>query len=114
MVFLLAFFTAAGIVLILWCLLGILLIPVFGDDMVTLCMAEGDGEDLEQKVRGYGWLRDGRLTGGRLVILNCGLSETGLKRVNCLCSQYDWVFRYDGEVPLALLGENRPEDAIYI
>ena len=88
---LLVFLAAAGVALILWCLLGLLLAPVFGRNMVTLCYAEGDGGELEQKIRSYGWLRDGRLTGGRLVIVDCGLTEQGIGRMCLLQERYPWV-----------------------
>ena len=48
---LLVFLAAAGVALIVWCLLGLLLAPAFGRIMVTLCYAEGDGGELEQKIR---------------------------------------------------------------
>lgn len=88
---LLVFLAAAGALLILWCLLGLLLAPVFGQNMVTLCYAMGDGEDLEQRVRAYGWLRDGRLSGGRLVIVDCGLTAQGIGRTGLLRQRYPWL-----------------------
>ncbi len=88
---LLIFLAAAGVVLLLWCLLGLLLLPVFGRNMVTLCYARGCGEDLEQKVRAYGWLRDGRISGGRMIVVDCGLSEQGVGRTHLLQERYPWV-----------------------
>lgn len=82
---------AAGGVLILWCLLGVLLQPVFGKNMVTLYYAQGDGDELEQKVRAYRYLREGRVAGGRLVVVDCGLSAMGLGRAQILRRRYDWV-----------------------
>jgi len=114
MIYLLVFFAACGIGLVLWCLLGILLIPVFDYDMITICRAEGDGEGLEQKIRGYGWLRDGRLTGGRLIILNCGLTERGMEIARHLCRRYDWVSRYDGPLPAEFLAEKQDDDTIFV
>ena len=88
---LLVFLAAAGILLLLWCLLGLLLSPVFGRDMVTYCYEKGDGDELEQRARAYGWLRDGRISGGRLVIVDCGLTEQGLERVRRLRERYPWL-----------------------
>ena len=82
---------AAGGVLILWCILGLLLQPVFGKKMVTLCYAQGDGDELEQKVRAYRYLREGRVAGGRLVVVDCGLNAMGLGRAQILRRRYDWV-----------------------
>ena len=75
----------------LWALFGLLLMPVFEEDMVTFFFARGSGEGLEQRVRGYGWLRDGKKHGGRLVIVDCGLTEQGLLTVQHLCRRYDWL-----------------------
>lgn len=88
---LLIFLAAAGVILVLWCLLGLLLLPVFGCSMVTLYYVKGDGEDLEQKTRAYSWLREGRLSGGRMVIVDCGLTEQGIGRTYLLRKRYPWV-----------------------
>ena len=99
MVYVAVFLGALATALLLWCLVGLLLVPVFGENMVTVCMASGDGAWLEQKVRGYNWLRDGRKAGGRFVISDCGLSECGLQTADRLCRQYEWVELYRGALP---------------
>ena len=66
---LMVFFAGCGVVLLGWCLLGLLLEPIFGREMVTLYFVAGDAETMEHRVRAYGWLRDGRLTGGRMVLV---------------------------------------------
>lgn len=88
---LLVFFLGIGVVLILWCVMGLLLLPVFGSNMVTLCFADGDGGALEQQVRAYGWLRDGKITGGRFLIVDNGLSAQGLELALGLREKRDWV-----------------------
>ena len=50
-----------------------------------------DGGKLEQQVRAYGWLRDGRLSGGRFVIVDCGLAAAGIDRALTLQKDHDWV-----------------------
>ena len=85
------FLAASGVVLVIWCLLGILLHPVFGADMVTFLPVHGDGEDLEQSVRAYAWLRSGRLSGGKLVLVDLGLNPQGLQRTAAVCKRYEWV-----------------------
>ena len=99
---LLVFFAALGIVLFFWCLFGILVTPVFGPDMVTLCFAEGKGRFLENRVRSYGWFREGELTGGRFMIVDRGLTDEGRKIAACLCEKYEWVSYYQGELPAEL------------
>ena len=108
---LLAFFVALGIALLLWCLLGLLLVPVFGPDMVTLCCAKSDGVFLEHRVRSYGWLREGRLNGGRLIIVDCGLSEEGLELSRRLCGKYEWVTYYKGDLPPGIAGEMQDQSS---
>ena len=43
MEFLLVFFAALGILAIGWALFGLLLLPVFGKNMLTLTFENGDG-----------------------------------------------------------------------
>lgn len=88
---LLVFFAVCGVVLLAWCLLGLLLEPVFGREMVTLYFVRGNGDGLERRVRAYGWLRDGRLTGGRLVLVDCGLTKPGLEAAEILRQRYGWL-----------------------
>lgn len=107
---LLVFAFAVGLVLTLWCLTGLLLMPVFTNDMLTLCFAKGNGAKLEQQVRAYGWLRDGKLSGGRFVVVDCGLHADGLQCARFLESRYDWVIY----CPKSVLSDylNHPEDII--
>lgn len=91
MEYLLVFFLALGVGVVLWCLFGLLLTPVFGSGTVTLLFAEGDGESLEQTVRAYGWLRDGRKNGGVLLLVDRGLSARGLELAQRLGEQWQWV-----------------------
>ena len=91
MEYLIVFLAAVGTAALLWCLTGLLLYPVFGADMVTCCRVWGDGETMEQQVRAYGWLRDCRREGGRMVLLDCGLTETGLRTAEILCGRHSWL-----------------------
>ena len=88
---LLVFLAAAGLILVIWCRWGLLLLPVFGHNMTTLCFSRGDGDELEQRVRAFGWLRDGKYTGGQLVIVDCGLTGLGLERAQRLRDRHHWV-----------------------
>ena len=105
MEYIIAFFIAVGIVVLFWCLLGLLLIPVFGNNMVTLCFVKDDAVCLEQQVRSYGWLREGRMTGGRLYLIDLGLTDLGRKRAEALTKQYEWVTMYCGPVPAEWMPE---------
>lgn len=104
------FLIALGAGVLLWCLFGLLLMPVFGPEMVTLCFASGDGRFLEQRARAFGWLRDGWPRGGRLVIVDRGLSAVGRQRALRLCRQYAWVSCCREELPVWL--EQKDTDCI--
>jgi len=85
------FFAASGLVLLLWCLIGTILHPIFGAETVTFLAVDGDGETLEQQSRAFAWLRDGRACGGKLVLIDCGLSKEGKDCVKVLCERYPWL-----------------------
>lgn len=88
---LIIFVAALTLGVILWSLFGLLLLPVFGKNMVTFCFARGDGGELELRARAYGWLRSEKPRGGRLVIVDCGLSQQGLCATGHLRDKYPWV-----------------------
>ncbi len=98
MIYIMIFLAALGTALLLWCLMGLLLVPVFGENMVTVCMASGDGKWLEQKARAYNWLREGRTRGGRFVIADCGLNLHGRQVAERLCARYGWMELHTGEL----------------
>lgn len=77
--------------LLFWCLFGLILTPVFGRGMVTLLMTRNQGAELEQAVRAYGWLRDGKGKGAVLLIVDCGLDAQGLELALKLRDQWPWV-----------------------
>ena len=87
----LVFLAACGVILLGWALLGLLLEPVFGREMVTLYFVRGNGEGMEQRVRAYGWLRDGKITGGRMVLVDCGLTKSGLDAAQLLQDRCTWL-----------------------
>lgn len=88
---LILFCAAAGLILLGWLLLGLLMRPVFYEGMVTALPVSGDAEQLERYVRSYAWYREGRISGGRLILVDCGLSEQGRKIVSLLQKQYPWL-----------------------
>ena len=85
------FLAASGVILIMWCLIGALLHPVFDENMVTYLPVRGDGADVERSVRAYAWFRSGRVSGGKLILVDLGLDRQGLQRTAAICSRYDWV-----------------------
>lgn len=89
-IFVAAFF-ALIVALALWALFGLFLMPVFGENTVLLLFSAEDGRELEVRTRGVSWLRDQEKNGGRLVIVDCGLTEEGLCIVEKLREKYPWV-----------------------
>ena len=92
---LVVFLSSIGFIVLIWCFLGFLLRPVFPSSSVTFYRVSGDGEDLEQYIAGYAWFRQGRNSGGRLVILDRGLSEQGRYIVQVLMERHDWICYID-------------------
>lgn len=88
---LLVFFLVLLLGFILWALIGLIHIPVFSGNMVSFLFASDDGEELEGRVRSYGWLREGKGHSGRLVIVDCGLSAAGLDLAQRLRKDRVWL-----------------------
>lgn len=85
---LISFFAAVGIFSLLWFAFGHMLFP--SCSMPPLCAiipVAGDATDVEHTLRQLLWLRNCRLLNMRLILLNQGLSSTGLSRVSLLLSQ---------------------------
>lgn len=88
---LILFCASAGLILMGWLILGLLMRPVFCENMVTALPVSGDAERVERQVRSFAWYRDGRFSGGSLILVDCGLSEQGRKAVGLLQKQYPWL-----------------------
>ena len=86
-----AAFFALLLGLALWALFGLLLAPVVHEDSVTLLFVSGEGSRLEIRARAFGWLREEKENGGRLVVVDCGLTERGLSTVEKLREKYFWL-----------------------
>lgn len=85
---LISFFATVGIFSLLWLVFGHILFPV--SSVLPLCAIipiEGDATYLEHTLRQLLWLRNCRLVTVRLILLDQGLSSTGLSRVSLLLSQ---------------------------
>lgn len=89
--FLVAVFFVLLLGFAIWALFGLFLMPVFAGDTLALHFAHGDGESLEQRIRAYGWFREGKKNGGRLVIVDCGLTQQGLELAQKFCAERQWL-----------------------
>lgn len=81
----LSLLAVAGLLSLSWLLLGRILTPAGNGETVSLVPGRGDGETLEQSVRGLLWLRGGGLLAGDVVIVDCGLTPTGRAIAAALC-----------------------------
>ena len=81
----LSLLSVIGLLSLSWLLLGHILTPAGGGEAVLLVPGRGDGETLEQSVRGLLWLRGGGLMMGSILIVDCGLSPTGRAIAAALC-----------------------------
>ena len=73
----LALLAAAGLLALGWLLLGAAVAPVGRGSVYAVVPAAGDGEHLEQDVKGLLWLRGGELARFTIVIADSGLNDTG-------------------------------------
>ncbi len=81
----LSLLAVAGMMSLSWLLFGRILTPAGNRETVSMVPGQGDGEGLEQAVRGLLWLRGGGMLQGELVIVDCGLSPTGRSIAAALC-----------------------------
>ncbi len=84
---LLALLAVVGLLSIGWLAFGYILSPAGGVESITLIPGKGDGEAMEQSVRGAIWLRGGGLMGGRILIVDCGLTSQGRSVAAALCQR---------------------------
>ena len=82
---LLSLLAVTGLISIGWLCFGRLFTPAGGHQACTLVPAAGDGDDLEQAVNGLLWLRSGEFLGGKVVILDCGLTPAGRALAVAIC-----------------------------
>lgn len=82
---LLSLLAVVGLLSLSWLLLGRLLTPAGSGETLSLVPGRGDGETLEQSVRGLLWLRGGGLLAGNIVIVDCGLTAAGRAVAVALC-----------------------------
>ena len=74
---LLALICALGLAFVLWWLFGLLLRPLPGGEAKVVLAGRGSGENLEQLVRSFLWLRGLGLLRCPIVIADTGLTPAG-------------------------------------
>lgn len=88
---LIAILSVCGVVLLVWCISGWLLRPMGGEKMCLLFPACGDAPELEQALRGAAWLRETGLVTAEILVVDCGLSEAGQKKVSALRARMEYI-----------------------
>lgn len=81
----LSLLAVTGLLSLSWLLLGRILTPAGNGETVSLVPGRGEGENLEQAVRGLLWLRGGGLLSGDILIVDCGLTPAGRATAVALC-----------------------------
>ncbi|MBQ9974825.1 MAG: hypothetical protein IJP02_07710 [Oscillospiraceae bacterium] len=85
---LLALTGLCGLLCLVWCRM---VLPVSGHGLWTVVRAEGDGEGLEQQVRGLVWLHSCGVLHGSVMVADAGLSEQGLRLARSLAGRWPQV-----------------------
>ena len=94
---LLAVVCAAGLALVGWWLFGLLLRPLPGREAKVVIPGRGEGEDLEQQVRSFLWLRGLGLLRCPIVIADAGLTPAGWELVLRLTARWPEVVLWPAE-----------------
>lgn len=79
---------AAGLLLIVWCAVGRLLLPV-SRDVVSVYVISGGEKELTQTVRAFEWLCQSGLMSGTLFVVDNGANETLRALAEGLCENTD-------------------------
>ena len=65
---------AGGVLLIVWCVIGRMLLPV-SRSLVSVYVLRDDAQELEQTVRAFEWLCESGLMAGTLAVIDCAQDE---------------------------------------
>lgn len=68
---------AAGVLLLVWLLIGCFLLPMDGKDCCVVLSAAGDAEQLPEQLRACWYLQQSGLLRGKLIVADCGMSPAG-------------------------------------
>lgn len=83
--------TTAGIILLVWCVVGAFLLPVMSKNITAVYRASGDADDMEQAVRSVSWLRESGFIDIPMEILDYEMSEMARLRARKLEMEYSFV-----------------------
>lgn len=103
---LIAILAACGVLLLIWCAMGLFLRPIGGRQLLLLYPVRGDAAELEQAARGAAWLQETGLVSASLTVVDCGLSEEGQQRLRALSARMAHLHCIpEAELPMILKTE---------
>ena len=76
-----------GILLLLWCVTGVVLLPLPRRQTILLEPERKDGWQLERQLRSFLWLRAAGLSRGRVYVLTDSLSRQALRELQAFTEQ---------------------------
>ena len=90
---LVAMLAAIGLASLMWMVVRALFFarPEYRQGVVALIPAQGDGEALEQQVHALERMRREQGVLGMILLVDCGLSEEGLRASRLLAREDRWV-----------------------
>ncbi len=77
---------AGGLLLVVWCVVGRLLLPV-SRSLVSVYVLRGDAQELEQTVRAFEWLCESGLMAGTLLVVDCAQDQTLAQLAADVCAR---------------------------
>lgn len=83
--------SVVGAAVLLWLFFGWMIRPTPSPDLWVVVQGQGDGSDLEEKLRELAWLRRAGLFRGSAVVLDYDLNQTGRELLLRLALRWSWV-----------------------
>lgn len=80
-----------GVLMLIWCITGLMLRPLGGRALRMVYPARGEAEPMEHALRGAAWLREVGLISCDVFIADCGMSEAARQRAEILCKRLEFV-----------------------
>ena len=77
---------AAGVLLIVWCVVGHLLLPV-EKSLVSVYVLRGGDQKLEKTLRAFEWLCESNLMAGTLLVVDCASDSELHELAAALCGR---------------------------
>ena len=83
--------SAAGVLLLIWLLIGHFVLPLDALECCVVLSAHGDAEHLPQQLRACRYLQESGVLRGRLIVADYGMTELGKKQLLLLQQDHQEV-----------------------